>query len=55
LMDCLEAPNAEATAPLRTMLAADEVNALRARTNRLLEAPILPEPRNRRDLPWPLI
>ena len=55
LMDCLEAPNTEATAPLRKMLATNEVNALYARTNRLLETPVLPEPRSRRDVPWPLI
>jgi hypothetical protein len=55
MMNCLETPNAEATSFIREMLAADEVNALSARTRRLLETPILPEPRSRRDIPWPLI
>jgi uncharacterized repeat protein (TIGR03843 family) len=55
LMACLETPNTEATTALREMLAADEFDALLKRTSRLLEAPILPEPRSRRDVPWPLI
>ncbi len=43
----------EPGAPLRALLAPDEVAALGERMAGLLAAPVLPTPRTRRDLPWP--
>ena len=53
----LDALNGDALTPLRQSLDAlltdEEVAALRHRAQSLLDEPVMPSPRSRRDLPWP--
>ena len=43
----------EAEAEMAGLLAREEVEALARRVEQLLKEPVMPEPRGRRDVPWP--
>ena len=49
----LDAADAGVTIALSENLDASELDVLRARVRRVLDEPVLPHPRTRRDLPWP--
>lgn len=51
----LETPDAPITIALTQLLAEEEIDALRRRTERLLRRPIFPHPGNGRATPWPPI
>ena len=53
LADELNTPGSAALAELAELLAPEEVMALVWRIDQLLKEPAMPEPRSRRDLPWP--
>ena len=53
LAGLLNTPASDAVAELAALIAPEEATALARRVDRLLEDPAMPEPRSRRDLPWP--
>ena len=53
LLSLLDTPASGAADALTRLLAPEETAALRERTRRLLEDPVMPTPASRRDLPWP--
>ena len=53
LADLLNTPGSGVVTELAALLTPEEIEALARRVDRLLENPVMPEIRSRRDLPWP--
>jgi uncharacterized repeat protein (TIGR03843 family) len=53
LADDLDTVGSDARTELGSWVSSDEVRAVVRRVQSLVEEPIMPEPRSRRDIPWP--